>query len=201
MRTCKPISTISYNTKEFLIDRLDKLLKDHKISFYVMIWHFPEVDEKKGHWHLLIFPNTLLDSMDIQDYLTEVDPMHPKPLRCIDFRSTRDIDDWILYSQHYRPYLLSKMEDREYMYNRSDFICSDEDTFDDLYRHAFHGSKWAQGNQIIEQLKTKRGALDLINNQSIPLALAQSAYVYQKLRREASLDRGDHRNHEFDDDM
>ena len=199
MRTKKPVSTISYNTRDFLVTHLRKLVKDHKISFYAMIWHYPEVDEKKGHWHLLLIPNTLIDTMDIQEYLTELDPRHSKPLKCIDFRQTKDIDEWILYSQHYRPYLISKMEDRQYQYTKEEFHTSDEDTFDDLYNHAFHGSKWANNNQIIQQLKRPKGAYDMISNGSLPLSLANSAYIFQKMRTEACLDRGDHKNHEEDE--
>ena len=42
MITGKPFSTISYNTKDFLLNVLDDLLlKDH-IEFYMFIWHEPE---------------------------------------------------------------------------------------------------------------------------------------------------------------
>ena len=87
MRTSKPISTISYNTQEFLLHQLDEMIKNHIISDYMYINHFAEEDERKDHIHLWMKPNKLLDTMDIQKYLLEIDPNNPtKPLKCNDFR-------------------------------------------------------------------------------------------------------------------
>ena len=104
MRTSKEISTISYNTEAFLYDRLQELLRNKVISDYIYIKHLPDDDERKEHIHLWLKPNKLLDSMDIQDFLKEIDPNNPKPLKVLDFKPSKS-DDWILYCQHYRPYL------------------------------------------------------------------------------------------------
>ena len=69
MRTKGLVSTISYNTPEFLELKLQELYKKHTISDYMFIQHIAEEDEKKDHIHLLIEPNTLIDTMVIQDYL------------------------------------------------------------------------------------------------------------------------------------
>ena len=107
MRTSKPIATISYNSQEFLVHQLELLIKNHKISDYIFINHFAEADEKKNHIHLWIKPNTLLDTMDLQKHFTELDPKNPtKPFKCIDFRISQ-VDDWILYNQHYAQSLKS----------------------------------------------------------------------------------------------
>lgn len=198
MRTSKPISTISYNTQEFLTAKLDELMRNHKICDYMFINHFAEEDEKKNHIHLWIKPNTLLDTMALQEFLKEIDPNKPlKPLGCIDFRLS-DIDEWILYNQHFEPYLASKGEKREYHYTRDDFVYPDEDTFDFNYHHAFKGSEWSRRNQILMMLADRDLApTDLILNGTVPLNMASqlNAFKYMQ-RRYVSFDRGEHENHE-----
>lgn len=200
MRTSKPIATISYNSQEFLIHQLDELIRNHKICDYMFINHFAEEDEKKNHIHLWIKPNTLIDTMDLQKYLTEIDPLNPtKPLKCIDFRPS-EVDDWILYSQHYKPYLASKGESREFHYTRDDFVFNDEDTFDDLYNHAFKGSVWAQRNQILQALSEGiKSPQQLILNGTIPLNQATQLNAFMYMQTHYGLDRGSHSNHEVDD--
>ena len=84
MNTRKQISTISYCSKDFLVNTLNRLVSDHMIANYMMIWHLPEEDEKKGHWHLWIEPNTQIDTMDLQEILTEYNENDPSgtPINC-----------------------------------------------------------------------------------------------------------------------
>ena len=197
MRTSKPIATISYNTQEFLVQKLDELIQNHKVCDYVFINHLAEVDEKKNHIHLWIKPNKLLDTMDLQKYLTEYDPKNPtKPLKCIDFHLSK-VDDFILYSQHYAPYLASKGESREYHYTKDDFVYYDEDTFEDLYNHAFKGSEWAKSNQILEALRdNKIDPSELILNGTLPLNMACSVKALLNMQSHYGLYRAAHKNHE-----
>lgn len=200
MRTSKPIATISYNTQEFLVNQLDALIRNHKISDYMFINHFAESDERKNHIHLWIKPNTLLDTMDLQKHFTELDPKKPtKPLKCIDFQISK-VDDWILYNQHYAPYLASKGESREYHYTKDDFVYNDEDTFDDLYNHAFKGSEWAKSNQILEQLRTGQiNPTQLILSGAVPLNMASQLSAFKYLQTHYGLERGGRPNHEQDE--
>jgi len=197
MRTSKPIATISYNTQEFLIKQLDALVRNHKISDYMFINHFAESDERKSHIHLWIKPNTLLDTMDLQKHFTELDPKNPtKPLKCIDFQISK-VDDWILYSQHFAPYLASKGESREYHYTKDDFVYNDEDTFEDLYNHAFKGSEWAKRNQILQSLSdSKTDPCKLILNGTLPLNMSSQLNAFLYMQSHFGLDRGTHQNHE-----
>lgn len=197
MRTSKPIATISYNTQEFLINQLDALVRNHKISDYMFINHFAESDERKSHIHLWIKPNTLLDTMDLQKHFTELDPKNPtKPLKCIDFQISK-VDDWILYSQHFAPYLASKGESREYHYTKDDFVYNDEDTFEDLYNHAFKGSEWARRNQILQSLSdSNTDPSKLILNGTLPLNMASQLNAFLYMQSHFGLDRGTHQNHE-----
>ena len=71
MNTRSPISTISYNTVDFLKLKLDELIASKTISFYMFIKHEPEIDDLKPHIHLYIEPNRQLDTMVLTDYLKE----------------------------------------------------------------------------------------------------------------------------------
>lgn len=197
MRTSKPIATISYNSEEFLKERLHELMKNHKISDYMYIRHEAEEDEKKQHIHLWIKPNTLLDTMSLQEHFKEIDLNKPtKPLKCIDFIQSK-VDDWILYNQHYEPYLASKGESRKYHYTRDDFCYADEDTFQDLYNHAFKGSEWAKRNQILEALAGGQlHPTKLILNGTVPLNMASQLNAFKYMQTHYGLDRGGRPNHE-----
>lgn len=204
MRTSKPIATISYNTVAFLESRLAELVRNHKICDWIFIQHTAEADEKKDHIHLWIKPNTLLDTMEIQQFLKEYDLSDPtkKPLGCIDFRVSQ-VDDFILYSQHFAPYLASKGESREFCYLRKDFHFCDEDTFDDLYQHAFKGSDWAKRYQVLQALHENLvSPTDLILNGTIPLnqATQLNAFLYMKSKY-GTLDRGNRKGHDEDPDQ
>lgn len=183
MRTAKPVSTISYNTPAYLKAKLEELVRNRKVSDYMFIEHMPESDETKKHIHLFIVPNTLIDTMDIQDFLKEPVNNSNKPLGCIDFRKSQE-DDWILYVEHYLPYLASKCQNREWVYEKEQFVYHDEDTFNRKYLHAHKASAWAQRNQILEMLKSDMlTPTDLINNGTIPLNLASQLNAYKYMQR------------------
>lgn len=194
MRTSKEIGTISYNTEAYLYDRLQELLRNKVISDYMYIPHIPEKDEGKPHIHLWIKPNKLLDTMDLQEYFEEHDPSSSKPLKCIDFRPSKT-DDWILYNQHYEPYLSYKGEDREFYYSKSDFRYADVDQFEHLYNHAFKGSDFARRYQILKKLQDDTfSGYDMIASGMIPLNMAGNVNAFEQLRR-GSLFRNGRKTH------
>lgn len=151
MNTSAPISAICYNTEPYLKMVLKRLYDNHIISDYMYILHKAEEDEKKDHIHLFLEPNTRVDTISLQFEFQEL-VEGSKPLGITNPRKS-DRDNWILYNQHYRPYLLSKMEDRKYYYQKSDFKFLDEDTFEENYYHAFHGSEWSKQCQVSEKLR------------------------------------------------
>lgn len=131
MRTTKPISTISYNTTEFLALKLDELLSARVISFWAFIKHHPEDDETgqhKEHHHVYVVPSKLIQTDDIKSEFQEFDPSNPsKPLSTILWHTTKVFGDWYLYGLHDRRYLASKRESRQYHYCHDDFYTSDPD--------------------------------------------------------------------------
>lgn len=199
MNTRKEISSISYNTENFLKEKLQRLLEEHKISDYMYIYHKHEDDELKDHIHLWMKPNTLLDTMDIQDYLREFDPENPdKPLKCIDFRQSQS-DDWILYCVHDPEYLAAKGEARRYKYFKENIVFPDSDTFEYNWYHAYHCSKWAdQKRQLTDLFEFEYNKADLIRQGRVPLQMASQLLALQSLQRTY---RGYHENHEMQAEM
>lgn len=129
MRTTKPISTISFNTPDFLKLKLNELLKAGRLSFWAFIVHQPEDDEggRKVHCHVYIEPSKMLQSDDLKAELKEFDPEHPdKPRGCITFKSSK-FDPWYLYAIHDKRYLASKGLSRRIHYTHDEILTSDDD--------------------------------------------------------------------------
>lgn len=140
MRTTKPISTISFNTEEFLKHTLDGLIKSRIISFYAFVSHFPEDDEggTKQHFHLYIEPSKLIQTDDLRDMFKEYDFDNPeKPLGVLPFRNSK-FEHWYMYACHNKAYLASKGESRKYHYTFDDFVSSDSDNLTFLSRSISH---------------------------------------------------------------
>lgn len=127
MKTSKPFSTISYNSSDFLNQKLGELVQRRQIDFFAWIYHYAEEDETKDHKHLYIVPNGRIDTDQVLDYLLEFDPKHPdKPFKCLRPRSSK-FDDWYLYAIHDTVYLSSKGQARKYHYAFNDVQTSDSD--------------------------------------------------------------------------
>lgn len=198
MRTTSVISTISYNSPMYLTYKLQELYDMHKICDWYFVYHYAEIDETKNHIHLFIQPNTLIDTMDLQDFLREPDPKgNEKMLGCINFVKS-NLDEWILYCSHYPAYLASKGQSRQYQYMKEDFQFCDEDTFLHAWNHAFYGSEWAKRNNVLRTLAdTDASPAELIFNGSIPLNMASQVNSLWYLRTHyGMLDRDGRLNHE-----
>lgn len=129
MRTTKPISTISFNTPDYLKLKLNELLKAGRVSFWAFIVHKPEDDEggRKEHCHVYVEPSKMLQTDDLKAELKEYDPEHPeKPRGCISFNSSK-FDPWYLYALHDKRYLASKGQSRKFHYVHDDILTSDDD--------------------------------------------------------------------------
>lgn len=121
MRTSKPISTISYNTIDFLVDTLQRLKYMRIISYYEFIVHLPDKDDKKQHIHLYIEPNKVLDTETFSNYFIESVSDNDKPLKCIHWQNSK-FGDWYWYSLHDKDYLKAKMLERNCFYNDKDIF-------------------------------------------------------------------------------
>ena len=127
MATQRPISTISYNSKGFLLEKVQELYNSHIISLYMIMPHKGE-DGDKDHFHVFLQPNTRIDPMSVRDLFKEYVKDNPKPLTVRPFRPSKE-EDWILYAVHDSEYLLQHGEDREtgkISYEWQDMICPDD---------------------------------------------------------------------------
>lgn len=106
MATQKPISTISYNSEAFLVEKLEGWYKAHIIQAYQYICHKGENGDK-DHIHVRIEPNKKIDPMNFIDELKEYQIGKEKPLGCRPFRPSKE-EDWILYGVHDEEYLAQK---------------------------------------------------------------------------------------------
>lgn len=176
MKTSKPFSTISYNSCEFLLVKLNDLINRRKIAFYGFIEHLPEEDEKKAHKHLYIVPNGQINTDEILDYLLELDPKNPdKPLGCIPFHSSK-FTDWYLYTSHDKDYLASKGQSRKYSYQKDEFIVSDSDFFNEEL-HRMDLSKLSKVKALRDAVETGVPFEHMLISGQIPV---QQVYAYKQ---------------------
>lgn len=129
MITSKAITTISYNTENYLTGVLRRLEKNKIIQFRYYIKHNAEIEELKDHIHVYIEPNKRLDSEELRDEFKEKDLSCPsdKPLGVMPFQVCNSFSDFYYYSIHDKHYLASIGENREFNYSLENIICSDID--------------------------------------------------------------------------
>lgn len=189
MRTNKCISTISYNSPEFLKRMLDDLYERNLISFWCFIKHTGEMLDngkeqikEKDHIHLFIEPNTQIDTMQLQKQSEEYDPNNPlHPLKCIYFRHS-EWCHWLWYDLHDPDYLAMKMEERQFQYDLSEFEFSDIDEFNERSTQALHDSEIFKDMKLKRILKTHTVS-ELVYMGMIKPHLANQYYYFEKLYR------------------
>lgn len=177
MNTSKPISTISYNTIDFLVMKLNELKQGGLISFWCFIHHMAEDDEggKKDHNHLYIEPSKRINTDKLQECFQEVniDDL-TKPLGCICFRSSKWVD-WYFYTQHDKLYLASKGLEKKYFYKVDDFVYSNGDDFQYLVKT----SSFCEVNPLFEMVNCvlkKQNFTSYVRSHNVPIQQI-SAYI------------------------
>lgn len=148
MITSNPISTISYNTEDFLISRCEYLLRKRVLTFYMLINHKAEEDESKEHFHVYFELNGKTCVDEFYDLFTQFVEGEPLPRKVMPFRKSK-FDDAYLYFSHDTSYLASKCQTRKYHYDFKDFIFSDLD-FAIEYIHLVDRSKYDKTLRFIE---------------------------------------------------
>lgn len=142
-QTTKLISSISYNTPEFLKGKLYDLVRQGVLEYAYWIFHKPESDEKKSHAHFVVKPNRRLDTSALRNLFIEPVAYEELPRGVHPFRPTSRMSDWILYNAHDVNYLIRKGETRKIHYEQKDFLSTDRDMFDEDWRdcHRANDSK------------------------------------------------------------
>lgn len=144
------MSTISYNSPEFLTLKLEELRKAKVISLWFWIEHEPEEDEKKAHKHVWILPAKTIQTDDIVEELTEPVP-GSKPLKCLHFQSSK-FDDWYLYSIHDATYLFQHGQTRKYSYLPEDIVCSDRDELEAMV-HEIDMTQYSSMARVVQAIR------------------------------------------------
>lgn len=133
MRTYKPISTITYNTPEFLKNALDCQVALGNISFFAFISHKGE-NGKKDHTHVYVEPRGTIDTdsewwhnLLVEEVASLIEPcgsaVPPPPLNCKPWVKSK-FEDWYLYGLHDSSYLASKQMRREVVDYSPDCVVS-----------------------------------------------------------------------------
>lgn len=169
MRTSKPISTISYNSENFLKEKIEYWKSRGIIEFGMWIRHEPESDEKKAHYHVFLKPAKLIQTMDLEADSQEIDPLFPdKPLKMINFRVSKE-SDWVLYGIHDPAYLLEKGLTREFCYDISDISSTCDDTLKDILSHLSDERKGRLEYRIIDCVNKGMTWGQIVNSGLIPI--------------------------------
>lgn len=183
MATSKPISSIGYNTEDFLKNKLQSFVEAGVASFWAYIRHNGEektTDEALGkdHWHILVIPNKCIDLMTTKREFDEYFPADPKnPLRCLPFRTSKT-EEWVLYALHDPDYLALKGLTKTYVYDVCDFKSSDPDMMHVLWVEA---KQWLQSNPVTKMRRAARNGVsfgDLVRSGSIGIQQIRNAELY-----------------------
>lgn len=140
MRTSKPISMFSDNTDEFLIHKLNQLIRQNEIEFWAFIEHQPEEYETKWHKHVFIIPKKTINVFTSQYRFEEFDLLNPDkpPLQCTGYHKFK-FEEWYMYVLQYEKFFISRGHRDikfKYHYVKNDIIVSDKDYFDKLINEA-----------------------------------------------------------------
>ena len=127
MKTTKAISTISFNTEDFLKGKLNDLVDADILSTWVYIKHQPDEDSGKEHFHVYMVPSQSVDLTKLRKQFKEPDAEKPEtPKGCLNIVKSEWVN-WAWYGLHDWAYLQSKGERRNIHYKREDFVCNDAD--------------------------------------------------------------------------
>lgn len=200
MKTQFPISSISWNSPQFLTKRLNELIDSKVIDFYAFILHQADEDVGKVHFHLYCEPVSRIDTVDFRELFVELPSNlsdnatddEKKPLRPLKFVKSK-FDDWYLYSLHEVRYLESKGLKRNIHYEQSDIFSND---YEELQFKVSHIDYSKMQSSRIEQIKdaVKHNVTfdTLVFNGVIPVQqIKQYEQVYMMYRSYFLTERGD----------
>ncbi len=178
MKTSKPFSTISYNSADFLENKIAELIQAGVIDFACYIEHQAEEDEKKSHKHVFIMPSGIVDTNKFFKCFEEKDETNAKPLGCTIGVSSK-FDDWYLYAMHDTAYLASKGQSRKYHYTFTQFRNTDEDFFRELV-NMVDRSRFIGTERVINAVKDGIPFEELILYGAVPIQLIhQYKFAYE----------------------
>lgn len=152
MRTGKPISTISYNSNDFLRDALNNLVKHKVLSFWAFINHKAESYEKRDHTHVFMLPDAIIDTQVLQPMFDE---LHEDGTTSgVKLIRKSDWGNWYYYGLHDPAYLACKYENEQkkrYYYREQDIVVSDIDIACQLHETVDKSALLSPGLKVIRE--------------------------------------------------
>lgn len=201
-KTIKPLSTISYNTYEFLLGKLNDLVQRGDIDFFCFIHHFGEKNEdgskEKDHFHVFVQPGTALDRRQlrnefVQFYRNESLPRGFMPMQPSDWFN------WYLYGLHDNEYLQAKGQSREYHYTDKDMVRSDDTYYWDLI-HRIDRTRINPLGEVVRAAQSGMDFSEFVTSHPLSLLQVRSAqFVFEQVQRASafgSLNRAGRNDHE-----
>ena len=182
MKTSKPISTITYNTEDFLRSKLNAWKALGFIEFAMWIKHEPDVDGKKAHFHVYMMPAQQVQTTFLENDSKQLDPENPdpdKPLKMRPFKSSK-VTDWILYGIHDPVYLASKGLTRNVHYSFEDVQSTDEDFLQDIITEAIESRLSSIEMRLYDCIQKGMSWQDIVCTGFIPLRLMSNAHLFYK---------------------
>lgn len=194
MATSQPQSTISWNTPEFLAEKLQLLYSEHMIQSYQYIFHLGE-DGDQNHFHVRIVPNKRLDMMEIASFFKEPDLVKPDmpPLGTLDWGFSKQ-DDWLLYAIHEPRYMKLKYKDdkgEKIPYKMEDIVTSAGFPLEQSMLRAYAAMEHMSPNVLtaLEQGADPRELVKSGENVALVRQLMQICYQYKNHREFERLER------------
>lgn len=175
-------SSISYNSTNFLINKLNELKEKEWIEEWFFIRHKADTDEKKDHNHVFWIPVGRHSDIDFRkqfnQYIDDNGDIikdssgNNKPLGMMPIVKSIS-GHWILYGVHDEKYLLSKGERRNYKYKYEDIVCSNDDLKERVWREiGLHYEEYLEQNHI-----NVRIVKDLFQNGYTPFQIIEKGFA------------------------
>ena len=187
MTTIKALSTISYNSEDFLKGKLNELCANGYIDFWYYIKHIGEYDvasntADKDHIHVYLEPCRRVDTVDLQAMFVEYpdNDFDKLPLKCLPIRISHKRNEKILYDLHNEQYLISIMDKKQYHYSVDDIVTNDRDYLMEIYREAMHSDIF-RNKRFIEMLESGACVSDLAYHGFIRPSQAYSYSCFENL--------------------
>lgn len=185
MKTRRLISSISYNTPDYLEDVLGSLVQNGVIEYWHFICHHAEEDDRKPHIHVAVQPSKAIDTRGLSAFFQEaVNGDSGNVVGTVLWRASR-IDDWLQYAVHDEAYLASKGETKKYHYSLDDVRTSCREVLVEQW-HSINRSPY-RVIQILLDYASKNAPVDaVLASGRISLASAHNVMImYPAMLREA----------------
>lgn len=161
------MSFMSYNTKAFLIKKLNEMQSKDIINFWLAIEHKAESNETKNHFHCYIEPNDEIDINKFKNEFNEIDINNiKKPLSIVFSKKNTfsNFDNFYMYCLHNPEYIkrMTKEKTKQYQYTREEFITSSDEVFSQYIGEIDYNKLYRKSKVVdyLRELKTPFQALE-----------------------------------------